>query len=109
MREVMKTLVPKVGGFCEVDTIEFEGELWLVPAWMHDSPRTGRSRPVRIICATLLGHMKAGPGFPFDYTLRDPLPEGLADGRVPPGQEVLFRVVESPDLSVETPSAKKLN
>jgi len=100
--KILKTLMPlEDEGLILCDTIEYEGELWLVPEWIYDMPSKGFSRPARIICMTLL--RKSGPFQKADYTLCDPIPKSVLQGHVSEELKSLYRVIDNPKIVVESP------
>lgn len=105
---ILKTLVPMDEGLISFDTIEYEGMLWLVPQWI-DTPRKGWSRPVRIVCLTILPYGRAPPGWPDQYTLQNPIPKDVLNGQVPPQLAAQYVVIESPDIEFETHSSGPLH
>jgi len=76
-----------------VDTIEYEGKLWLVPKWL-ESPTEGWRQPAHIICLTTLPHEKWGDRF----LLRCPMPRAVFDGRRQQETKGEFVVVNLPDV-----------
>jgi hypothetical protein len=99
--KILKTLVPFDDGIYFVDTIEYEGEIWLVPEWIDDTPSKGYSMPVRIIHVPAL--QPAGKSVSADYVLANPLPKGVYEGNVPTELENVYAVIERPDIVVESP------
>lgn len=84
-----------------MDTIEFEGKMWLVPEWL-DNREEGFSHPTRIILLDNLPHQKsASPN--EDFLLSDPLPKAVFDGHVPPESEFDYVVLERPDIKLRDP------
>ena len=80
----------------KVDTIEYEGKMWLVPEWL-DNPRGGWRKPTRIICLDVLPHQKT-PGGPEDFVLNGGIPKSVFDGLIPTPREEWYIVIESPDI-----------
>jgi hypothetical protein len=101
--KLLKTMVSlKNQGIVLCDTIEHEGELWLVPEWIDGVPKEGYSKPARIICLTSLRH---GGGFgKADFVLNDPIPKDIWTGLVPPESATPYTMIESPDITVLTPT-----
>jgi hypothetical protein len=79
-----------------VDTIGYQGKMWLVPEWL-DSPREGWRMPARIICLDALPHQKS-PGGPADFVLNAGIPKAVFDGQSQPEQEICYEVIERPDI-----------
>jgi len=99
--KLLKTLVPFDDGIYHVDTIEYEGELWLVPEWIDDTPAKGYSMPVRII--RVPGLQPAGQSVSDDYVLANPLPKGVFEGNIPTELENVYVVIDRPEIVVESP------
>jgi len=100
--KILKTLMPLEGeGLILCDTIEYEGELWLVPEWIYDTPSKGLSNPARIICMTFL--RKTGPFPKTDYTLSDPIPKSVFEGHISEELKSFYRVIQNPKIIVESP------
>ena len=100
--KILKTMVSfsdlEDGSVYKMDTIEYQGKLWLVPEWTVDRV-AGLTRPTRIICLDPLPHQKT-PGGPSDFVLNYGIPKSVCIGsRI--AQEDLFVVIESPDITVE--------
>ena len=99
--KLLKTLVPFDDGIYTVDTIKYEGDLWLVPAWIDDKPSKGYSMPARIIRMPAL--QPAGKAVSADYVLANPLPKGVYEGNIPVELENVYVVIDRPDIVVEFP------
>jgi|SRR5271165_1074326 len=83
------------GSILSVDTVEFEGKLWLVPEWLS-GPRPNTEMPARIIC---LHGLPMQPVFaPYegkaDRHLLIPLSRDTLSGGTIQG----LAVVERPDM-----------
>jgi len=104
--EILKTMIPSAEGLFLCDTIEHEGQLWLVPQWIDGTPTKGYSKPARIIRLTFLPYSQGLAGV-SDYLLRDPIPKSVwQQGIVPPELKNMYVVVENPDIVVLTPSGE---
>jgi hypothetical protein len=99
--KILKTLVTFPDGIYAIDTIEYEGDLWLVPEWIDGTPSEGYSKPVRIIRMPPL--QQAGPSVSADYIVSNPLPKGVFEGQIPTEFENVYAVIEHPDIVIETP------
>lgn len=99
--KILKTLVTFPDGIYAIDTIEYEGDLWLVPEWIDGTPSEGYSKPVRIIRMPLL--QEAGPAVSADYVVSYPLPKGVLDGEIPTELANVCDVIESPEIVIEKP------
>lgn len=102
--DVFKTLVPLDDGIDEIDTIEYEGALWLVPEWI-DTARKGWSRPARIVCLSLLEHTPMPPESGCRFVVANPIPTAVLGGQVPPQSASQYVVVDLPEIEVETRSS----
>lgn len=91
---LIKATVLMTDGIYKFDAIENDGEIWLVPQWLDDTPSRGFSTPVRVVRGTLLPR-SGTPDHPF---FRGPIPKDVFDGTATIGYEV--RVL--PNLFVET-------
>jgi hypothetical protein len=91
-----------------VETIEYEGKLWLVPEWLvndHEGWRT----PRRIIClAGLAVQDVRGMNQPTDFVLTNSIPKTVFDA-LRQGQPVAeFEVIERPPIRYRIPRAKMI-
>ncbi len=82
-----------------VDTIEYDGHLWLVPEWL-DNQDEGTTTPVRIVRPIRQGFVKTRPSETADYHLTDPIPKGVLSGLIPPESEHAFLVIEHPRIRI---------
>lgn len=90
------------GNLWLVDTIEHEGELWLVPGWL-EAPHEGWKSPKRIICLSRMQH-QATPEHPrYQFATREPLPTSVYEGLAQSSEEAGFLVVEAPNIRFEIP------
>jgi hypothetical protein len=81
----------------KVDTIEHEGQFWLVPEWIVDS-KTGTRMPARIILLDKSMHQKT-TGHAFgDFVLNQLIPRAVFEGRQTGGP---YTVVERPDIKIQ--------
>jgi hypothetical protein len=85
------------GSVSSMDVIEHKDYFWLVPEWL-DYTSQGVSKPVRIVSLKTIPHEKSvgDPGF----VVSGPVPKSVFEGQIPPGQEQLYIVIESPDIVV---------
>jgi len=98
--KIFKTAVPSDNGTIHtVDTIEYEGKLWLVPQWL-DKPKEGLSRPARIIRMDSLPHV-TGFGV-HQFVLTNYMPKGVLDGEILSGLENQYEVVDLPEIVIRT-------
>ncbi len=86
------------GKLFKMDTIEYEGKMWLVPEWI-DMRTEGYSMPVRIVCLDTLRHQPSQTKS-LDFLLNDPIPKAVLDGQIPPQSEADYLVLERPDIRV---------
>jgi hypothetical protein len=85
------------------DTIEHEGQFWLVPEWIP-RPAGGKPRPARLIRPAADPFLPAPLGHPADFRLERSIPKGVFAGRIPPQGEDEILVLEAPDIEHEGPS-----
>lgn len=83
------------------DTIEHEGQLWLVPEWLdtHDQEWL---RPARLILLSALPHqaMTNPEIWRCDYLLNFPISRAVFHGRRPPQASDGLVVLEAPGIRV---------
>lgn len=93
------------GAIYTVDTIEFEGGLWLVPAWL-EAPTEGWRTPARIVRIDTHPHQRLDEPFgPHNVVLNVPVPKAVLDGRVRPTKGAKFEVRDRPALRLPLPGA----
>ncbi len=93
--KLLKATVAHEDGLYEYDCLQIDGDLWLVPEWLDDTPDQGKSSPARALRATLLPHSW---GFGNRPVLRDPIPKAVLDGT----EQGQYEVVVGPHWYVET-------
>jgi hypothetical protein len=98
--KIFKTVVSFIGEInrYKVDTIEYEGKMWLVPVWL-DSETKGISMPARIICLDNLPHQKIQEGTDYHFVLNCPIPRSIVGGKNQNHKEI-FIVIERPNISL---------
>mgnify|MGYP001579347307 FL=1 len=84
------------GMIYKMDTIEYQGKMWLVPEWL-DNALEGWRKPARIICLDALPHQKSSGG-PADFVLNAGIPKSVCDGQIQTQPEDLYIVIERPDI-----------
>jgi hypothetical protein len=82
------------GALLVIDVIEYEGSLWLVPAWIP-GPTLGTEQPARMICVDDMKTSKRSSEYKVDMALRDPLSRAFLEGRE---LRQGVSVIERPDL-----------
>jgi|ERR1039458_3458979 hypothetical protein len=86
-----------------IDTIKYEGGLWLVPKWLETSSPTVQ-KAARIIRMDRLAHKNLGQNFLGTghqiFALDDPIPKAVLDGASPSQSEPPLDVVEAPELNI---------
>ncbi len=103
--KIYQTLISFEGGsgkIFEIDTIEYDGKMWLVPRWL-EAPSEGWKTPARIILLDSLDHQAAPAGFEADFLLKLPMPKDVFEGRTPKRSEGEFVVIERPDVKIPIP------
>jgi hypothetical protein len=83
-----------------MDTIEYEGELWLVPSWM-EALWNGWRIPSRIVSLSRLQHTCSPGGRSGDFTLSLPGASPALTETVDALQANGFVVRERPDIRVD--------
>ena len=102
--KIMKTLVTLIdldaqGQMLDVDTIEHEGKLWLVPEWI-DTLDGKWTKPTRIICLAGLPVEKGTPQTGVDYVLQFPMTKAILNGQAPTESSHAFVFVEDPPIEI---------
>ena len=92
----------------DVDTIEYEGKLWLVPEW-NDTTDGVWTKPTRIICLEKLPLRKNDPVLSADYELECPMTKAILGGHVPQESTLVFVIVENPDIEIRRGEGKNLH
>ena len=85
-----------------IDTIEYDGKMWLVPRWL-EAPSEGWKTPARIILLDSRDRQTAPADFEADFVRRSPIPKDVFEGRIPKGSEDEFVVIERPDVKIPIP------
>jgi hypothetical protein len=101
---IFKTMVSDGSSVFPVDTIEYEGRLWLVMRWLVPPSREWRE-PERLICISNLNFqdLRGMPNRPADFSLSVPLPKVLFDP-IPKLPIEQYLVVEHPHIRFRMPS-----
>ena len=105
---LFKTLAKVVDGFYEqnglLDTISFQGHLWLVQDW-QPSKNKGFRRPVRLVRPKSVPFQKPNPPTTGeDYFLTIAIPKGVLDGLPESENAEAFLVVADPDFEIPIPT-----
>lgn len=98
--KILKAMVGSAdsGEIFQIDVIEHDNKLWLVPQW-YDVPAQGVSKPARIIRMDTLRHQKIAPGgLHGDYILNVPIPTALLNLPTPKQPVPGFEVQEMPEI-----------
>lgn len=99
--KIMKTWLAThgAGGAHQImDTIEYEGSLWLVPEWLESTSK-GWTTPIRIIRPLKLSFQKMKMNG-ADFLLSHSVPTTLFLGHVPLGQEDEFEIIDHPPINI---------
>lgn len=86
------------------DVVEYEGRLWLVGKWHHNT-KEGGIRPIRLVRPLKPGAWQKGAPPHANYFLMGPIPKSIFDegARVP---EDKFEVVDRPAIRIESGGVK---
>ena len=91
-----------MGVVCTMDTIEYQGEFWLVPSWL-EAAWDGWRMPAKIICLSRLHHAHTPGSGVGDFQLLVALaPSSLADP-LEALQTNGYVVRERPDIRLPIP------
>jgi len=93
--KVFKTVVSNGTTILPIDTISYEGGLWLVPHWIITPDGRGLM-PDRMIRIDLLSLRKLQPREPWDYHLLDYVPDDVLVGRLATDDGRPFEVIDRP-------------
>lgn len=85
------------GSFHEIDLIEHDNEIWLVPHW-YDVPAQGVTKPARIIRLKSLRYQP--PVGNRDYVVNTPIPTALLNLPTPKQSIAGIEVQEMPEISL---------
>ena len=106
--QIMQTLMATdddSGEVLLVDTISYEGKLWIVPHWLA-ARELGWQMPERIVCMDGLNYQGMGESdHPAAYLLNDPIPKSVLDGKTDTVAGHKYVVVERPDIRIVVGSA----
>ncbi len=108
--KIYQTLVRFLEGgeTTEVDTIEYEGKLWLVPEWFY-MPTEGVTIPARIIQLDSLAYQIVESPIVdcpnVDYVLNDPLSIKLLNGLTQTQEGLEVVVLIRPDIQIQSASS----
>lgn len=108
--KIFKTLVSfdDDSDLCYADSIEHEGQMWLVPEWI-DVLSEGCKMPKRLICLNTMPHERLSGGSGSDFVLRWPIPRCIFDGQIPNGTKTKYLIVERPDIRIPTSGKTQWN
>lgn len=86
------------GAIYEIDLVEHDNELWLVPHW-YDVPALGVTKPARLIRLKSLRY-QAPVGADSRYTVKMPIATALLNLQTPRQPIPGIEVQEMPELSL---------
>jgi hypothetical protein len=92
------------GSLRELDIIEHEDQLWLVPHW-YDVPAQGVTKPTRIIRLKSLRYQPP-VGNHLGYVVNTPIPTALLNVPTPKQPTFGIEVREIPDISLPLASKR---
>jgi len=93
--KIFTTMVTIGNEIHTMDTIEYEGQFWLVPEWLSRQELEFEI-PMRIVCLSTLPHQKSSGA--VNFVLNVPIPKAVLDGHVPPELAGAYIVIERPDI-----------
>jgi hypothetical protein len=95
--KILKTAIDGTGAVCSMDTVEYQGEFWLVPSWL-EAPWNGWRMPSKIVSLSRLGYEHTPDNSLGDFKLLIALePSSLTDS-VETLQANGYVVRERPDI-----------
>lgn len=111
--KILKTTVTLIdldalGHTLDVDTIEHEGKLWLVPEW-NDTIDGKVTMPARLICLAELPLEKNTSGGPADYVLQHPMTKAILNGQIPIELAGKVQVVHDPNIEIQRGDGQPLH
>ena len=92
----------KGGAIHTMDAIKYDGRMWLVPEWL-DYKDEKVTMPARIVCLDSIPHNVSRSKI-RDIVVDGPVPRSVFEGRIPPGQEGKYLVIERPDIRLPIPT-----
>ena len=97
LREKAVVMSEDDGSTYEIDIIEHDNELWLVPHW-YDVPAQGVTKPARLIRLKSLRYQP--PVGNRGYVVNTPIPTALLNLPTPKQSVLSIEVQEMPELSL---------
>jgi len=98
-----QTLVVSEDGLYSCGTLVFDGEIWLVPEWIDDTPSIGFSKPARVI--RLLAVQASPPDSGAEFVMPGKLPKCVFDGETSSAEGIDYEILYLPDFFVELPKS----
>ncbi|MFZ1990506.1 MAG: hypothetical protein WAW96_12130 [Alphaproteobacteria bacterium] len=95
---VSRTFISDGQSILAIDTVEYEGATWFVPAWLA-SPDEGWQSPIRIIRQRQYASTPNRSGARQGMIV----PKAVLDGHASPQQLAEFEVRENPNIRIEIP------
>ena len=98
--KILKTMVSDGTSIQSVDTIEFEGQMWLVPLWF-DLQEEGMTMPLRIIALATIPHQVLEHYPAAQFAANKPLPKAFFEpGPIPPELKRGYEIRERPPIQI---------
>lgn len=93
-----------------MDTLEHEGQFWLVPDWSI-APDEQYISPLRMVAMRTIRHHDLGEPKVGEarFVVTMPIPQCVFRGVAPLGQEKLFEIWESPEIWIANPEANSVS
>lgn len=101
--QIKKTAIRVGDDVLSIDTIEHEGDFWIVPEWNEDLA-AGTMQPERMIRVLPPDHHPA-PGTGFDFSLADSIPIDVLEGR----RTLHYDVLTLPDIWIDNHKPSSLH
>lgn len=81
------------------DSIEYEGQMWLVPEWI-ESPAGGWRMPRRLVCLNTMPHERKEGDPTGEFIVTWPIPKCVFNGELPREAKIKYVIVDSPNIRI---------
>ncbi len=96
---MLKVCVSDGASLMVMDLVEYQGRLWIVPAWI-EWQRERLQAPARLIALDSVAHRQASANVPFQYEVSTIIPRAVLDGSDQNPEEAGFEVLERPGIAI---------